>query len=100
MSKITIVSVIGTLLANATKSLINKALLGAGIGLATTVGLNSFVDYYKTKTIAEFGQLGAVSGLLHLSGLDKAISIIIGAYMCVAYFTLATQGLKMVLSRR
>lgn len=87
---------IATLLANATKHLINKALVGAGLGLAITAGLNTFVDYYKAKTIAQFGQLGAVSGLLHLSGTDRAISIIIGAHMCVVYFTLATQGVKLV----
>lgn len=93
-------SVFVTVLLNSIKSSINRALVGAGLALFTTGAINVFVEYYKAKTIAQFGQLGSVTGLLHLSGLDKSISIIIGAYMAVAYFTLVSQAVRLGLPKK
>lgn len=85
-----------TLLTANNKSWLYQILAGAGLGLATTTAFNSFIDYYKDRAIAELGQLGAVSGLLGLSGLDKAISIIIGAYLASVYIKTFATGLKVV----
>lgn len=78
------------------KSWLTQVLAGAGLGLATTTALTVFVDYYKAKTLASFGQLGAVSGILGLSGADKAISIMIGAYLASVYIKTFASGLKVV----
>lgn len=73
-----------------------QILAGGGIGLATIAGLNIFIDYYKSMALSEFGQLGAVSGLLGLAGVDKAISIIIGAYLASVYIKTFASGLRVI----
>lgn len=73
-----------------------QVLTGAGLGLATTTTFNAFLSYYKDRAIAEFGQLGEVAGLLGLAGLDKALSIIIGAYLASVYIKTFAAGLKVV----
>lgn len=78
------------------KSWLGQVLAGAGLGLATTTAMTGFVDYYKAKAIAGLGSLGGVGGLLGLAGVDKAISIIIGAYMASVYIKTFATGLKVV----
>lgn len=78
------------------KSWLYQILTGAGLGLATTTAFNSFLTYYKNKAIIELGQLGAMSGLLGLAGLDKAISIIIGAYLAGSYIKTFATGLRVI----
>ena len=73
-----------------------QILAGGGVGLATIAGLNIFIDYYKQKALSELGELGAVSGLLGLAGIDKAISIIIGAYLASVYIKTFAGGLRVV----
>lgn len=85
-----------TLLSNNSKNFIIQALAGAGLGVATTAGLTAFVDYYKAQAIANLGQLGAVTGLLSLAGVDRAISIIIGAYLASVYINTFATGLRIV----
>lgn len=70
---------------NISKNFFGRVMMGAGFGLVTISGLNTFVDYYKAKTLQQFGNLGAFSGLLGLAGIDKAVSIIIGAYIASVY---------------
>lgn len=69
---------------------------GSAVGIATISGLDIFVDYYKSRALAEFGNLGSVSGLLGLAGLDKAVSIIIGAYIASVYIKTFAVGLRMI----
>lgn len=78
------------------KSWLAQVLAGAGLGLATMGALTVFVDYYKSQAIASLGQLGLVSGILGLSGMDKAISIVLGAYLAGVYIKTFASGLKMV----
>lgn len=78
------------------KSWLYQILAGAGLGLATTTAFNSFLTYYKNRAIGELGQLGAMSGLLGLAGLDKAISIIIGAYLASSYIKTFATGLRVI----
>lgn len=78
------------------KNWLGQIIAGSGIGLATTVGLTAFVDYYKTKALLEFGKLGAFSGLLGLAGIDKAISVILGAYVCSVYIKTFASSLRVV----
>lgn len=78
------------------KSWLAQILAGAGLGLATMTGLTMFVDYYKSQAIANLGQLGLVSGILGLSGLDQAISIVIGSYLAGVYIKTFAGGLRMV----
>lgn len=63
-------------------SFFKDILLGMGMGLVASGGLKYIFDYYISKfvsTLPQFGQ--GLIGLVGLSGLDKAISIVIGAYM-------------------
>jgi len=87
---------LATLLKNLTDSWLGQVLLGAGLGLATVTGLSVFTDYYKQQALDNFGQLGTVTGLLGLAGVDKAISILIGAYLASVYIKTFAAGLKVV----
>lgn len=78
------------------KNWLGQVIAGAGIGLASTTGLSLFVDYYKVKALTEFGKLGSFSGLLGLAGIDKAVSILIGAYICSVYIKTFASTLKVV----
>lgn len=78
------------------KSWLAQILTGAGLGLVTMGALTGFVDYYKQNAIDNLGQLGLVSGILGLSGLDTAISIIIGSYLAGVYIKTFAAGLKVI----
>lgn len=78
------------------KSWLSQILAGAGLGLVSTAVLTTFIDYYKSQAIANLGQLGLVSGILGLSGLDKALSIVIGAYLAGVYIKTFAAGLKVI----
>lgn len=78
------------------KSWLAQVLAGAGIGLATTAAMTGFVSYYKANAIANLGQLGLVSGILGLSGLDTSISIIVGSYLAGVYIKTFAAGLKVI----
>lgn len=78
------------------KSWLSQVLTGAGLGLVSTAVLTTFIDYYKSQAIANLGQLGLVSGILGLSGLDKALSIVIGSYLAGVYIKTFAAGLKVV----
>tara|TARA_R110000751_G_scaffold226193_1_gene328177 strand:+ start:906 stop:1193 length:288 start_codon:yes stop_codon:yes gene_type:complete len=78
------------------KSWLSQILTGAGLGLISTAVLTTFIDYYKSQAIANLGQLGLVSGILGLSGLDKALSIVIGSYLAGVYIKTFAAGLKVV----
>lgn len=89
-----IFSALATLFANNNKSWLAQVLMGAGLGLVSITALTSFVDYYKAQALANLGQLGTVTGLLGLAGVDKAISIIVGAYLASMYIKTFAAGLK------
>lgn len=78
------------------KSWLAQILAGAGLGLVTLGALTGFIEYYKAHAIANLGKLGLVSGILGLSGLDTAISIIIGAYLAGVYIKTFASGLKVM----
>lgn len=78
------------------KSWLAQIMAGAGLGFASMGALTGFVTYYKARAIAELGQLGLVSGILGLSGLDMAISVVIGAYLASIYIKTFATGLKVV----
>jgi uncharacterized BrkB/YihY/UPF0761 family membrane protein len=87
---------LATLIANNNKSWIAQILTGAGLGLASFAALTMFVDYYKSKALDSFGALGSVTGILGLAGVDKAISILIGAYLASVYIKTFASSLKIV----
>ncbi|WP_323842846.1 DUF2523 family protein [Moraxella sp. Pampa] len=87
---------LNTLVRSNNQNWLAQILTGSGIGLVTITGFNAFIDYYKSKALHELGELGAVSGLLGLAGIDKAISIIIGAYLASVYIKTFASGLRVV----
>lgn len=57
-----------------------KVLLGAGVSLVTGAVIETILNAYIGKAMAMSSQLNpSYLGLLSISGLDRAISIIIGA---------------------
>lgn len=54
-------------------------LTSLGIGFASGAITLVVVNYYIGKIVAQAGFLGDMAAILHLGGLDKAVSIIIGA---------------------
>lgn len=77
-------------------SWLGQVLAGAGLGLASIAVFDTFITYYQDKAMNSFGQLGVVTGILGLAGLDKAISVIIGAYLASVYIKTFAAGLKVV----
>lgn len=63
-----------------TADLIKKLLIGAGLGLAAATFFKVLIQMYVDRAVQNIGALpGTVLQLLGLFGLDKALSIIIGA---------------------
>lgn len=63
-----------------TADLIKKLLISAGFAVVATILFNQLIQYFIGKAVSNLGGLsGSFIGLLGLFGLDKAISIIIGA---------------------
>ena len=78
------------------KSWLSQVLTGAGVGLVTMGALTGFVEYYKSNAIDNLGQLGLVSGILGLSGIDTEISFFIGSYLAGVYIKTFASGLKVI----
>lgn len=71
-----------------------KILVGLGVGLASGLITLQVINYYIDQIQQQAGMLGAMASILHLGGLDKAISVIIGA--CVIRATLSAVKLSLV----
>lgn len=71
-----------------------RVLIGAGLGLASGAITLQVINYYIGQIQAQAGLLGAMASILHIGGLDKAISIIIGA--CVIRASLSAVKLSLV----
>ena len=56
-----------------------RVLLGMGLGLASGAIVLTVINYYVNKIVASAGALGDMAAILHLAGMDVAISIVIGA---------------------
>lgn len=54
-------------------------LAGAGLGLASGLIVLTVINYYINKIVQSAGALGDMAALLHIGGMDTAISIVIGA---------------------
>lgn len=61
---------------------IKRLLLGAGLGLTSGAVVLVVFNYYLTKFINAFDMIDSdYIGLLGLMGVDKAVSMIVGAYV-------------------
>jgi len=56
-----------------------QVLLGAGLGVISGGATLVVINYYINKVTSSAGALGDMAAILHLGGMDTAISIIIGA---------------------
>lgn len=67
------------------KTGLKNILLGAGIGLASAGVSLVVINYFISKITQTTGSIGyGVAGIFGLAGIDKALSIIIGAYVLKA----------------
>lgn len=72
-----------------------KVLLGAGVTLVSGAVINIVLTTYINKAIAASSQIDSTYlGLLSISGLDHAISIIIGALIARATLLAANLSFK------
>lgn len=56
-----------------------RVLVGMGLGLASGAIVMMVINYYVNKIVQSAGALGDMAAILHLAGMDVAISIVIGA---------------------
>ncbi|MGP5437727.1 DUF2523 family protein [Psychrobacter alimentarius] len=56
-----------------------RVLVGMGLGLASGAIVLTVINYYVNKIVVSAGALGDMAAILHLAGMDVAISIVIGA---------------------
>jgi hypothetical protein len=77
-------------------SAVLKFLVGAGLGLGTSAFMITFLNYYVDQAVGSTSALGAVAGLIGLSGLDKALSIVVGAL--VARVSINSLNIKLIKS--
>ncbi len=87
---------LATFFANNNRSWIAQILTGAGLGLASMAAFGVFLEYYKNLALSNFGNVGAVAGLLGIGGVDKSISIILGAYFASLYIKQFAAGLRVI----
>lgn len=87
---------LATFFANNNRSWIAQILTGAGLGLASMAAFGVFLEYYKNLALSSFGNVGAVAGLLGIGGVDKSISIILGAYFASLYIKQFAAGLRVI----
>lgn len=56
-----------------------RILLGMGLGLVSGGITLVVINYYINKIVASAGAMGDMAAILHIGGMDTAISIVIGA---------------------
>lgn len=56
-----------------------RVLVGMGLGLASGAVVLTVINYYINKIVMSASRLGDMAAILHLGGMDVAVSIIIGA---------------------
>ena len=80
-----LVGLFSKLFSGFSKTGLKTMLLGAGIGLASAGISLVVINYFISKIVEVSGDIGyGVVGIFGLAGLDKAMSIIIGAYVLKA----------------
>lgn len=90
-----LVGLFGKLLNGFSKNGLKAMMLGAGIGLASAGVSLIVINYFISKITEMTGSIGyGVAGLFGLAGLDKAMSIIIGAYVLKAMLQQGTLSFR------
>lgn len=64
---------------SASDGFIKRILAGAGLSLVASAVILTALNFIFGHIISGIGALGAASGLIGLSGLDHAISVVMGA---------------------
>lgn len=72
-----------------------KVLTSAGLAILGTLTFSQFINYFLSKAINSLNEVPML-GLLGVVGFDKAISIIITAYMIRVYLSTVIQSVKIV----
>lgn len=73
-----------------------SVLVGAGLGLATGAIVLTVINYYINKITASAGALGDMAAILHIGGMDTAISIVIGAVVVRASLSATKMSLTKI----
>lgn len=82
-------------LANFSKGFISKVLGGAGLGLFTYAVLETFGSFYINRVVESSAGIGTVTGLLALSGVPQALSMILSAFAASFYIKTFATGLRL-----
>ena len=78
-------ALLSKVLSGFSKTGLKALMVGAGIGLASAGVSLIVINYFISKITEMTGSIGyGVAGLFGLAGLDKALSIVIGAYVLKA----------------
>lgn len=79
----------------AMSSFANKVLTSIGFAILGTMSFGAFVNYFLNKAIASFNDIPML-GLIGIAGIDKAISIMISAYVMRVYLATVVSSIKFV----
>lgn len=79
----------------AMSSFANKVLTSIGFAILGTISFGTFVNYFLHKAIASFSEIPML-GLIGIAGIDKAISIMISAYVMRVYLSTVVSSIKFV----
>lgn len=79
----------------AMSSFANKVLTSIGFVILGTISFGAFVNYFLNKAIASFSDIPML-GLIGIAGIDKAISIMISAYVMRVYLATVVSSIKFV----
>lgn len=82
------------LLDSFTDGFLGKMLKGAGVSLGTSIAISTILTFLIGKFIASFGAMGSIVSLVGVSGLDQAISIVIGGMVARAMLASANVSLS------
>ena len=82
------------LLDSFTDGFLSKMLKGAGLSLGTSIAISTILSFLIAKFVDSFGAMGSVVGLIGVSGLDQAVSIVIGGMVARAMLASANMSLS------
>lgn len=92
-------SLLASLFTNMSRGFLSQVLIGGGVGILSFAGITAISNYYLDQFFIHLNQPTIVSSslaILGIAGFDKALSILIGAYLASVYINTFANPLKLV----